>query len=104
MTRYIFFTVLLLITPIIVNANSDGGCNSMMGWCSLGGWGMFVFPVLWIAIIVGIVSLIIKVISESREHSPKEKSNSALEILKERYVKGEITKKQFDTMRKVIEE
>ena len=68
-------------------------------------WWPVLMLVFWAAIIVGVVSLIGRVFatttgtpgaSSARRQLP---GDSALEILRERYAKGEITKEQFDQMR-----
>jgi putative membrane protein len=60
------------------------------------GLGMFFTLLFWIALIWIIVSLF-------RQHNQAptaDSTNRALDILKERYAKGELTKKQFDEMKK----
>ena len=65
----------------------------MMGWFG-GGIMMIVFWVMFIALIVWIV----------REFSGRNSTSSsrALDILKERYAKGEISKEEFETKKKDI--
>ena len=69
--------------------NGYGGYGNMMGWFE-GGIMMILFLVLAIIFIVWIV----------REISGKNSRSSALEILKERYAKGEIDKKEFEEKKK----
>lgn len=54
----------------------------------------------WILIIIGIV-LLVRWISDQRRTSKN--GETPLEILKLRYARGEISKKEFDEMKKTIE-
>jgi putative membrane protein len=62
----------------------------------LGFFGMIIF---WVLIIVGIVCLIKLV---KRGGKKEEKEETALEILKKRYAKGEINKEEFEARKKDI--
>lgn len=71
------------------------GGGTMMGWFG-GGIMMIAFWALVIALIVWIVR-------EMRgKNSNSASSSNALEILKERYAKGEINKEEFETKKKDI--
>jgi len=65
----------------------------MMGY--FGGYGISGFFMLffWLLIIVAIVVAIKWLMSHSQSG---ERANSALDILRERYAKGEIDKKEFE--------
>lgn len=66
--------------------------GNMMGWAG-GGIMMIVFWALFIILIVWIVREV------SGKHSHLN-SSTALDILKERYAKGEINKEEFETKKK----
>jgi putative membrane protein len=75
----------------------------MMGWM-WGGGGIFmmIFVVIfWILIIIGIVYLV-KWLAETSNSNEKKSENKAVEILQERYVNGEIDKKEFEEKMKDI--
>lgn len=79
---------------------SNQSNNSMMnfGFTSLGGFG-WIFMILWLVLIIaGIVTLIKWLTNQSRGTHDHEKS--PLEILKERYAKGEIDRKEFEDKKK----
>jgi len=65
------------------------------GWFH--GFGFIPMILFWIVLIVGIVLLIKLMSLGDRKRAPD--SESALDILKKRYAKGEITKEQFEQMK-----
>jgi len=79
--------------------------NMMGGFFGGGGfiWMIFIF-IFVTAIIFGIILLIVWLVRRASYPGKISKTevNSALEILKERYAKGEITKKEFEIMKKDI--
>lgn len=76
----------------------------MMGWPDgYGGMGQgwILMLIFWGAVIVGAVALIRWVVMRS-SGSQEGPHRPALEILQERYARGEITREQFEQMRKDI--
>lgn len=69
-----------------------------MGWMG-GVWGigmMFMMLLFWVLIIAAIVFGVRWLMSEGKER----RSDSALEILRQRYARGEINKEEFEAKRK----
>ncbi len=73
--------------------NYGGYGGNMMGWFG-GGIMMFFFWALFILFIVWIVREV------SGKNGNGNSNTKALEILKERYAKGEINKEEFETKKK----
>jgi len=80
------------------------GYPNMMGGFYGGGlgWiGMVFGFIFFILVVIGIIFLIVWLVKRSNHPRVENKTDSkSLEVLKERYAKGEITKDQFDNMKK----
>lgn len=75
-------------------------CN---GWYPGGGslFMGFLMVLFWVGVIIGVVYLLKNLFKNNTSYSKKK---SPLEILKERYAKGEIADADFDQMRQKLEE
>jgi putative membrane protein len=79
-----------------------------MGTGMLGGWGMGWFGgifmmIFWVLVLVGLFFLIKWLIqTTNRSKSDASSSNNALDILKERFARGEIDAAEFEEKKKVI--
>jgi len=97
----------ILLSPAF--AQSGGYRTWHMGRWMMGDWGMgwfgMIFMLLfWVLVIVGIVFLIRWLVQNTggRGSSGVGTGSQAMEILKERYAKGEITHDEFESMKKEI--
>lgn len=83
-----------------------GGWPNMMGGL-FGGlgfiWMIFIF-IFILAIIAGVIILIIWAVRRTgnNQQSQKISGNAAMPALKERYAKGEITKEEYENIKKEI--
>ena len=99
---------ILIIVPLIIGLvggwQGYGYGYGMMGPGMMGGFGGFWFMpiimiVFWGLVIWGIVALVRGVSSPGNSGSSNQ-ADSALEILKRRYARGEITKQEYEERKK----
>lgn len=82
------------------------GAFSMMGWgcgpfgTQSGFFGGFFFMLLFWGLVIWAVVSLVHYLSGDRTKQAKE--GKALEILKERYAKGELTKEEFEVKKKDV--
>lgn len=99
---YLLSILLVLLSPIILFANETaGGWNMghMMYWP---GGGMFMlFPVLMIIVVAVFLIVLINMFRKRSDLGRSAyKDEKPLDILKRRYASGEITKKEYEEMKK----
>lgn len=70
------------------------------GYGFMGGFGFFVMIVFWGLVIWGIVALIQSVAKNNTQSAGGPQGDTALEIVRKRYARGEITKEEFDQTKK----
>ncbi|MDA8187799.1 MAG: SHOCT domain-containing protein [Dehalococcoidales bacterium] len=107
-------TIILVIVLVILLFSLLGGgvmmWPGMMDWEGWGAWGGFspfwgiVMLLFWVLVIAGVVSLVVWLFQQGR---PRETGAApggrALDILRERYARGEITREEFERMRRDLE-
>lgn len=79
------------------------GNNLMYGYHLGMGWMLFGM-VLWIFIVVCAVLVVLWLVGKSGKAMHAHKVDTALEILNKRYVQGEISREQYEEMKKDISE
>lgn len=77
-------------------AHYSNGYDMMDG--SDWGWG-FLMMLFWAIVIIAIVVMLIRGLSSSQSNK-KSRDEDSLDIAKNRYAKGEITKKEFEQLKK----
>ena len=77
--------------------------HGMMGWGVMGWLGAVMMLIFWIVIIAAVVILVRWLVSADRlQTGGAGRTESALDILKKRYARGEISKEEFEEKRKDI--
>jgi putative membrane protein len=93
--------------PAIARGQDGGPWGTHMMWNSWGIGMMIMMFLFWAAVIVAIVFFIRWLITSSQAGSSASgtpHADSALDILNKRYARGEISKQEFDDMRRAIQE
>jgi putative membrane protein len=89
--------------PVVKEALADyrNYCQWGMGYGMMGGFGFLFVIIFWVLIVVLIILLIRRLLSSAptRISSPHQE-DSALELLKKRYARGEIEKEEFEAKKK----
>jgi putative membrane protein len=104
MRRLAFWTSGVVATGLSRSAWAQGrwdgwGWHPMWGMWGVWGVGMMVFMLLfWVLVITGLVLGIRWLATQGR--SPRSGSDTALEILRQRYAKGEINKDEFEAKKR----
>ncbi|HEC90109.1 MAG TPA: hypothetical protein ENI55_00430 [Alphaproteobacteria bacterium] len=81
-------------------AGPGGGYAQPMTWWS---WGMFLGPVLMIAAIAAIVAIVVFIIRGSGGGAAAAApAKTPLDILDERFARGEIEKEEFEEKRRLL--
>ena len=67
------------------------------------GWGLNRWNgLVWILILILVVWIVSRLFNSKRQDETRASPDTSLEILKERYARGEISKEQYDQMKKEI--
>jgi putative membrane protein len=99
----IVVAVLIMALAIIVPLLTWGGMGWMgrMGMMGYGGGAMILVPITFIILLVIGAYFLLTTMTGSRGNEVN-RQNKALEALKERYAKGEITKEQYLEMKEAM--
>ena len=65
------------------------------------GGGMLFGWVFWLALLVGVIWLMVY-LADSKRRSKGRESSEPMKILRERFARGEINRKEFDERRKTL--
>jgi putative membrane protein len=87
-------------------SNYGGWCQApwMMGGWGMGWFGMIFMLVFWVLVIVGLVFLIKWLIQTTSSGKTEGRIGpKVIDILKERYARGEISKEEFDTIKQDLQ-
>ncbi len=105
----LLMTLVLGLTIYPMEGKAQMGPGYGMGQGMMGGWGMGWFGMIfmlifWVLVIVGLVLLVKWLIQTTKgDKDVVHSSSRALEILNERYAKGEIEKEEFEKVKRDLQ-
>lgn len=71
-------------------------------WGGMGGWGGLWMALFWILVLVGLVAAVRWVLGP-RGRGGVPHGESALDILKKRYARGELSREEYERMKRELE-
>ncbi|MGQ0550059.1 MAG: SHOCT domain-containing protein [Armatimonadota bacterium] len=97
----------LVLLPLLGGMGMMGGWGMMGGPWSGGGWGWmggmqllgFLF---WVLVLVGVGFVVTSLVRRDGAAPPAGPGEAPLEILKRRLAKGEITREEYDALKKEL--
>lgn len=76
-----------------------------MFWPHMGGWGGWMTGGLVILLVIGLIIALVVLLMRSGNSSSRREigPNQALELLKQRYARGEITREEYEEIRRELQ-
>ena len=97
--------VLVIILLFSLPAMGMLSGSVMVGWDDVNPWWGVLMALFWVLIVAGLALLVLALVRRGQEqdHAQPAGSSRALEILRERYARGEISREEFEQMRRHLE-
>ena len=103
-------TALLVASSAIAQVTRQDMGPGMMGWH--GGWGMVFGPffmIIWLAVVIAVVVLLVRWLggpwhAGQSPYSSPPPARTPMDILKERFARGEIDKDEYEERRRILGE
>ena len=105
-TKHLFFLASGILTLLFFGCSHQKMGGSVQGWDHMMDYGGFGGMFMWLIWIL-VAGVIIYFIFYQRKNSPKIDTSvpeSHMDILKKRYARGEISKQQYDELKKDLED
>lgn len=101
--RQVIAALVVVLLLALLSAGTMGGPGMMYGY-GFWWWGI-IMMLFWVLVIVGGIWLVVSLLRQGRpaEVGPGPGRERPLDILRERYARGEITREQFEEMRRDLE-
>ncbi len=92
-------TILSYASSIGLHTN-DTEHHPMDSWGMMGGWWFWIIGLIVVVVIIAVLIYLLN--KEDRDKGMKSESKSAEKLLDERYARGEITREEYEEMKKEI--
>jgi len=94
--------IIVFMFPVLAFADAEG-CGFTWGWNQMMnfGHGGGIFTMFMFAVVIGLIIYFIVINTRSNRYTGGF-SETSLDIIKERFAKGEITEKEFEKMKKAL--